>query len=281
MPDVQVSQPLEVPSRLPGSPAIVVERLGKCFTGAAEAVWAVRDLDFTVAAGEFVALVGASGCGKTTLLRLIAGLEQPTTGHLTVLGHAVQAPRRDVGLVFQRPVLLAWRTVLDNVLLPTELARQSRQEARQQAWRWLALFGLEAFAGHRPHQLSGGMQQRVALARTLMLQPTVLLMDEPFGALDAITREQLHLELLQMWQQGQQTVVFITHDITEAVLLADRVCLMGNRPGRIVQTFTVPLPRPRSLAMRYEAHFVALCRDIHHSMGLVQGRQQAEVPYAE
>ena len=256
-------------------PHIAVEHLGKCFQAAERDAWAVRDVSFTVAQGEFVALVGESGCGKTTLLRLIAGLEHPTTGTITLAGHDVVQPVRDIGFVFQRPVLLPWRTVLDNVLLPVEFVRSSQAGARQRALQLLALLDLERFAGHRPQHLSGGMQQRVALARTLMLQPSVLLMDEPFGALDAITREQLNLELLRMWQRERQTVIFITHDITEAVFLADRVFLMSRRPGTIARTFDVPLRRPRTLEMRFEHVFTDLCRDIHQAMGLIRHEMPA------
>jgi len=252
------------------SSAISVERLSKRFNGAVAALWALHEVNCTVQAGEFVALVGESGCGKTTLLRLIAGLDTPTTGRVLLGNQIVQGPRREVGFVFQRPVLLGWRTVLDNVLLPVELTRQSRTEVRQRAFELLTLLSLRDFAGHRPHQLSGGMQQRVALARALLLQPSVLLMDEPFGALDAITREQLNLELLKMWQHGEQTVVFITHDITEAVFLADRVLLLSRRPGTIAHAFPVPLPRPRTLEMRFERRFTELCHDIHQAMGLLQ-----------
>lgn len=282
MAEIPVCQPLAPDRSGAGLVAIGVEHLGKRFAGPEEAEWVLRDLSLRVPAGSFVALVGESGCGKTTLLRLIAGLEQPTIGRVIVLGQAVQGPRRDIGLMFQRPVLLDWRTVLDNVLLPTEIAHQTRPEARQRALHLLTLLGLGEFLGHRPHQLSGGMQQRVALARTLMLQPAVLLMDEPFGALDAITREHMHLALLRLWQPDQQTVVFITHDITEAVLLADTVCLMSRCPGTIAQTFPVELPRPRTLAMRFEPRFTTLCRDIHHAMGRLQASHHpAETPYAE
>ena len=255
---------------------IEVEQLGKYFGWSQHGTWALHDVSFAVAAGEFVALVGESGCGKTTLLRLIAGLESPTTGSVRLGGQTVQRPLPDIGFVFQRSVLLPWRTVLDNVLLPAELAQQSPVAARQRAMELLALLDLQGFAGHRPQHLSGGMQQRVALARTLMLHPSVLLMDEPFGALDAITREQLNLELLRMWQHGGQTVIFITHDITEAVFLADRVYLMSRRPGTIARTFPVPLSRPRSLEARFEPEFTDLCRDIHRAMSLTRHQAQEE-----
>ncbi|MDH3599986.1 MAG: ABC transporter ATP-binding protein [Candidatus Tectomicrobia bacterium] len=277
----------------PIPPKIAVEKIGKRFHNAAagtrstrrkqSGTWALQDINFTVSDGEFVVLVGESGCGKTTLLRLIAGLEPPTTGQVRLNDQVVLQPSQEVGFVFQRPVLLPWRTVLDNVLLPTELThplprradRQASQPARQQALELLALLDLQPFAGHRPQHLSGGMQQRVALARTLMLHPSVLLMDEPFGALDAITREQLNLELLRMWHHGKQTVIFITHDITEAVFLADRVLLMSRRPGTVAAEFLIPLPRPRTLEMRFESEFASLCRAIHQEMGLMRHDEQA------
>lgn len=270
MADLTLRQQPSATPRSAGAHAIGVERLSKHFGAPATGTWALHEVSFTVQEGEFVALVGESGCGKTTLLRLIAGLDTPTSGRVLLHGQPVREPTREVGFVFQRPVLLAWRTVLDNVLLPVELRRQPRQQARREAFQWLTLLGLRDFAGHRPHQLSGGMQQRVALARALMLHPTVLLMDEPFGALDAITREQMNLELLTMWQHGKQTVMFITHDITEAVFLADRVLLMSRRPGTIAHVFPVPLPRPRTLAMRFERQFTEICRDIYQAMGLLR-----------
>ena len=255
------------------TPKILVDQVGKYFGTDEQGTWALRDLKFTISNREFVVIVGESGCGKTTLLRLIAGLEPPTTGQIQLDGQEVRQPTQDIGFVFQRPILLPWRSVLDNILLPSELSSASTPDARHRALELLALFGLEAFAGHRPQHLSGGMQQRVALARTLMLQPSVLLLDEPFGALDAITREQLNLELLQMWQRGSQTVIFITHDITEAVFLADRVLLMSRRPGTIAATFPVQLQRPRTLAMRFEPEFTTLSRDIHQAMSAMYHNQ--------
>lgn len=260
------------------STKIAVQQIGKCFDDPQGGAWALRDVNFDVRAGEFVALVGESGCGKTTLLRIIAGLATPTTGQVTLAGQRVRRPSRDIGFVFQRPVLLPWRTVLENILLPAELAHQPLRTIRQRALRLLALLGLKAFAGHRPQQLSGGMQQRVALARTLILEPSVLLMDEPFGALDAITRERMNLELLRMWRHGGQTVVFITHDLHEAVFLADRVLLMSQRPGTIANTFSVPLMRPRTPEMRFTLAFTDLCRTIHQVMGLTWQELQDESP---
>ena len=260
------TRPSDLLARRQACAAIDVDHVSKRFVEASTSLWALRDVSCRIEPGEFVTLVGESGCGKTTLLRLMAGLDTPTHGRITLDDQRVQGPRPEVGFMFQRPILLPWRTILDNVLLPLELARGRRQAARQRALELLDMLGLHGFAGHRPAHLSGGMQQRVALARTLLREPSVLLMDEPFGALDAITREQLNVGLLEMWQRGRQTVVFITHDIAEAVFLADRVLLMSRRPGCIAQTFVVPLARPRTLEMRFEAPYTALCRDIHQAM---------------
>jgi NitT/TauT family transport system ATP-binding protein len=246
-------------------PKIALEGVRHVFAAGGELV-ALDGVDLTVAPGEFVALVGESGCGKSTLLRLMAGLLEPTAGRVALGGSPVDGPRADVALVFQRSVLLEWRTVLDNVLLPVEIRGLPRPGYAAEARALLATLGLSGFEGRRPRQLSGGMQQRVALAQALLLQPAVLLLDEPFGALDAITREQLNLELLGLWEARRSTVVFVTHDLTEAVFLADRVVLMTRRPGRVAASFSVPLPRPRTLDLRYSAAFSDLCRDVKHAM---------------
>ena len=245
---------------------ITLEGVRHVFAARGEPLLALDGVDLAVGKGEFVALVGESGCGKSTLLRLVAGLLAPTAGRVVLDGRPVVGPREEVALVFQRSVLLEWRTVLDNVLLPVEIRRLPRARYAPEARALLGTLGLEGFAGRRPRQLSGGMQQRVALAQALLLQPAVLLLDEPFGALDAITREQLNLELLGLWEARRSTVVFVTHDLAEAVFLADRVVLMTRRPGRIAASFAVPLPRPRPLDQRYSAEFADLCRAIKHAM---------------
>jgi NitT/TauT family transport system ATP-binding protein len=242
----------------------------------AEALLALDGVDLAVREGELVAIVGESGCGKSTLLRLVAGLIRPTAGQVLLGGQAVTEPRADVALVFQRSVLLEWRTVLDNVLLPVEIRHLPRQRYAAEARALLATLGLAGFEARRPRQLSGGMQQRVALAQALLLQPAVLLLDEPFGALDAITREQLNLELLELWEARRSTMLFVTHDLAEAVFLADRVVLMTRRPGRIAASFPVPLPRPRTLDQRYSAEFADLCRAIKHEMSEMSAEGRVE-----
>ncbi len=245
---------------------IQIERVSKIFGADGQRTVALQDIDFHVREGEFVSILGESGCGKTTLLRLVAGLLAPTTGRILLDGTAVTAPRRDMGFVFQQPVLLDWRTVLDNVLLPAEILRLDRGTSAAEARKLLGLVGLEDFAVHRPPQLSGGMQQRVAIARALILKPTLLLMDEPFGALDAITREQMNLELLNIWSLTGTTALFVTHDIGEAVFLSDRVVLLSRRPGTVQEIFPVPLPRPRLPEHRFAEEFVRLCRRLKEAM---------------
>jgi NitT/TauT family transport system ATP-binding protein len=210
-------------------------------------VHAVDGVDLAVGENELVTVVGRSGCGKSTLLRMIAGLIPRSGGAISVAGVPVSGPRRDVAMVFQRPALLPWRSVLDNVLLPAEIMKLDRREARAEAEQLLALVGLDGFESARPWELSGGMQQRVALCRSLLTKPTVLLMDEPFAALDALTREDLSLELQRIWEERRKTIVFVTHSIDEAVILSDRVVVMTPRPGRVQRIVDVDLPRPRTL----------------------------------
>ncbi|HVU77869.1 MAG TPA: ABC transporter ATP-binding protein [Gaiellaceae bacterium] len=210
-------------------------------------VVALENITLDVHENEFVTLVGRSGCGKSTLLRIVAGLLAPTSGRVTVGGEPVTGPRRDIGFVFQQPALLPWRNVIDNVLLPVEIHRLDRRRYGRRAHDLLELVGLESFAKRSPWELSGGMQQRVALCRALVADPAILLMDEPFAALDALTREDLSLELQRIWNEHRKTIVFVTHSIEEAVLLADRVVVMTPRPGRIARVVPVDLPRPRSL----------------------------------
>jgi NitT/TauT family transport system ATP-binding protein len=207
---------------------------------------------------EFLCVIGPSGCGKSTLLRLIAGLEKTSSGRLCIGDAEVKGARRDIGLVFQTPVLLPWRTVLKNVLVPAEVLKLERRGAARRAHELIKLVGLEGFADRYPNELSGGMRQRVAIARSLMHDPNILLMDEPFGALDALTREAMNLELLRIWQASGKTVVLVTHSIEEALLLADRVVVFTARPGRIQDVVDVPLPRPRSAKTRTDPVFVRL-----------------------
>jgi NitT/TauT family transport system ATP-binding protein len=245
---------------------IAARHLSVVFGDGANSVEALKDVSLDIDSGEFVSLVGESGCGKTTLLRIIAGLVKPTTGEVQIGDQPVRGPMSEIGFVFQKPVLLDWRKITENVLLPVEIAGLKKSEKRGRAAELLRLLGLERFSNHYPGQLSGGMQQRVSIARTLIMNPSVLLMDEPFGALDAITREQLNLELLEIWQRQRSTCVFVTHDIPESILLSDRVFLMTRRPGRIQEEFRIDLPRPRTLEMRYSNEFTRMARDIKHAM---------------
>ena len=217
-------------------------------TRAREAIAALERISLDVGENECVVLVGPSGCGKSTLLKMVAGLLPVTTGSIHVHGTLVDGPREDVGIVFQAPVLLNWRDVLGNVLFPIEILHRDRHQYRLVALDLIRLVGLAGFEDKHPRELSGGMQQRVAICRALIHDPTVLLMDEPFGALDALTREEMSVELTRIWEQRRKTILFVTHSISEAVLLADRVVVMSPRPGRIARIIEVKLPRPRSMA---------------------------------
>jgi NitT/TauT family transport system ATP-binding protein len=225
-------------------------------------VTALTNLDFEIFDGEFVSVVGQSGCGKSTLLKLLAGLLPATAGTVELNGGPLCGPSREAAVVFQSPVLLPWRTVLDNVLLPAEILRLDKAKARARATSLIGLVGLSGFEAHYPRELSGGMQQRVALCRALIHNPSVLLMDEPFAALDAMTREELGFELMRIWDADKKTVIFVTHNITEAILLADRVVAMSPRPGRIAKIVDIALPRPRTIDMEFLSAFKSYSEEI-------------------
>lgn len=247
---------------------IAIEGVTKVFpTLAGEATLALQDVNLTVAENEFVTLVGPSGCGKSTLLKLVAGVLSPTRGRIVLRGQPLTGPTPEVGMVFQSPVLMPWRTVLDNVLFPIEMLRLPVIRYRDEARRLIALAGLEGFERAYPRELSGGMQQRVSICRALVYDPPLLLMDEPFGALDALTREEMGMALLAVWQARRKTVVFVTHSIAEAVLLADRVVVMTARPGRVVGVTRVDLPRPRTLEMEFSPEFSAHATAIRAQIG--------------
>ena len=218
-------------------------------------ILALENVNFEVGREEFVTLVGPSGCGKSTLLKLIASLIKPTRGELRMDGKPHIGPSREVGIVFQDPVLLPWRNVLDNVLLPVEILGLPKETYHKHALELLHLVGLEGFEYRMPNELSGGMQQRTAICRALIHDPSILLMDEPFAALDAMTREELGLELMRIWDEHKKTILFVTHSIPEAILLADRVVVMTPRPGRIAKVIEIELDRPRSLEMEFSDVF--------------------------
>ncbi|HLI11617.1 MAG TPA: ABC transporter ATP-binding protein [Alphaproteobacteria bacterium] len=216
---------------------------------------AIRDISLDVLEGEFLSLLGPSGCGKSTLLMMIAGLLDTTEGEIAIGGERVSGPRREIGVVFQSPLLLPWRSVIENVLLPIEMLKLPRRVYEPRAMALLEMAKIAEFADKLPNQLSGGMKQRVSICRALVHDPRILLMDEPFSALDAITRDEMGLELLQLWQIHRKTVIFVTHSIREAALLSDRVLVMGRRPATITSEVAINLPRPRSIAMTEDEDF--------------------------
>ena len=227
--------------------AISVRDLSKVYDGRMGSIAALRDINFSVGEGEFLSIVGPSGCGKSTLLKILAGLMPASGGEARLNGTPIDGPRRDIGMVFQSPVLFPWRSVIGNALLPVDVQQLGRGRMLDCARSLISLVGLSGFEDHYPWELSGGMQQRVALVRALVHDPALLLMDEPFGALDALTRESMNVELQRIWLDRRKTVVFVTHSTSEAVFLADRVMVMTPRPGRIGDMLTIDLPRPRTL----------------------------------
>ncbi|UCH27940.1 MAG: ABC transporter ATP-binding protein [Trueperaceae bacterium] len=247
---------------------IEIHGLTMVFRGRGAETTALQNADLTVREGEFISLIGPSGCGKTTLLRLIADLIQPTKGEVTIAGKSPQQARlnREYGYVFQSPVLYEWRTVIKNVMLPLEIMSYPRSERQKRAASLLDLVGLKDFHRQYPWQLSGGMQQRVSIARALAFDPKLLLMDEPFGALDEITREVMNLELLRIWQETKKTVIFVTHSIPEAVFLSNRIVVMTPRPGKIERVIEVDLPYPRNNETRETERFFELATLVREAL---------------
>ena len=264
-------------SRQPAIPLskIHIEGLYKTYSSSHRPVTALKDVSLSIKQNEFVTLVGPSGCGKSTLLKLIGALIRPSRGTLLLDGAPLLRPSRDVGIVFQEAVLLEWRSVLDNVLLPTEILGLDKVKSRNRAIELINLVGLAGFEKRFPRELSGGMQQRVSLCRALIHNPSVLLMDEPFAALDAMTREELGFELMRIWDTDKKTVIFVTHNITEAILLADRVVAMTPRPGRIARVVDINLTRPRSIDMEFTQKFKSYSDEIREVIYRGPGASQS------
>jgi NitT/TauT family transport system ATP-binding protein len=260
-----------IPALVPSRPIVTLDGVGKAY---GNGTVALRDVNLTIGRAQFVSLLGPSGCGKSTLLRLIAGLGDLTAGRIRwpeteASGQA--RPKQDLGFVFQEPTLMPWATVFDNVYLPLKLTRMSRKEARPRIMAALAMVGLETFEGSYPRELSGGMKMRVSIARALITRPSVLLMDEPFAALDEITRFRLNDDLLNLWAGNDWTVIFVTHSVYESVYLSNRIVVMGARPGRVTADIAIDAPYPRSEAFRMTATYNDYCRmvsaELHATMG--------------
>jgi NitT/TauT family transport system ATP-binding protein len=251
------------------NPVVSIQNLNKIFgQGTPNEVHALKDIDLVIQANEFISLIGPSGCGKSTLLRVIGDLISPSSGQLTVNGKSAPQARldRDYGMVFQAATLYDWRTVAKNVQLPLELMKYPKDKRETRTREMLELVELSDFPHHYPWQLSGGMQQRVAIARALAFEPAILLMDEPFGALDEMTRERLNMELLNIWAKTQTTIIFVTHSITEAVFLSTRVIVMSARPGRITRDITIDLPQPRGPETREDVRFFTLETEVREAL---------------
>ena len=261
---------------------IEVDRVKKVYNPGAHEVEALREISFSAQPGEFISILGPSGCGKSTLLMMVAGLGTLTSGRLTVGGRPVLGPRIDYGVIFQDPTLLPWASALDNVLFPIHILKRPKAEYRPKAEALLGMVGLEEFLQKRPHQLSGGMKQRVAICRALIHDPELLLMDEPFSALDAISRDEMNVELLNIWDRYRKTVLFVTHSIREAVFLSDRVLVMGGRPSTVVCDVRCPFPRPRDLSIGEQKDFNEICKFLREKIEEGYGRRRKASPaYAE
>jgi NitT/TauT family transport system ATP-binding protein len=275
-PDQRVSlQPGTIETVTSAGPNFLdIESVDKIYGTRGGTITALKNVTLSVGSSQFVSLLGPSGCGKSTLLRCVAGLERPSSGRISLHGSEVLSPPKDMGMVFQRDVLLDWLTVERNILLPSKIRGLPADEWADKARGLLEVIGLTGFENRFPWELSGGMRQRVAICRALLLDPLLLLMDEPFGALDAMTRDELNLELQRIWLGNAKTVLFVTHSIPEAVFLSDRVVVMSRSPGRVVDTLTIDLPRPRPLAIRETREFgqyVSSIREIFESFGLLRG----------
>ena len=240
-------------------PRLSIEKLSVTYASARGKLTAIQDLSLSVTNGQFVAVLGPSGCGKSTLLNIASGLLSPSGGLVSIQGKPVTGPRPDVGIVFQQPTLLPWKSVIENVLVPVQAMGMKVSEHMERARSLIKMVRLEGFENHYPNELSGGMQQRVGIARGFMHDPQLLLMDEPFAALDAMTREHMTDELQSMWMQSGKSVLFITHSIPEAVYLADRVVVLSARPGTVVDVIEVPIPRPRTLETLSSTEFTSIC----------------------
>jgi NitT/TauT family transport system ATP-binding protein len=248
------------------TPILQAKNLSKVFEDNNGGLTAVEDISFSVSKGEFLCIVGPSGCGKTTLLKLLASLLPRTSGNIFLMGKKLTEPHQDISMVFQKPNLMPWRTVLENVLLPLTIYGLPTREAEKLAREHLNKVGLGDFIDVYPKSLSGGMEQRVAVARALVQHPRILLLDEPFGALDALTRDKLNLELLNLWRHQNITAIMVTHDIRESVLLADRVLVLSSRPATVSMEFIIDLPRPRSEDLEFTPEFVYLAHKIRKSI---------------
>jgi NitT/TauT family transport system ATP-binding protein len=263
-----ISATLNAPRTTVTSDAINIENLNVTFSSKRATVNALVDVDLRVADGEFVSIAGPSGCGKSTLLKVVAGLTDSTSGEVRLRGKSVRGPQREIGYVFQRAALLEWRSVRKNILLQAEMRGLPRQAAQRRCDYLIEMTGLTGFENALPHELSGGMQQRVSLCRALLHEPGVLLMDEPFGALDALTREKMNVELHRIWRETGTTVVLVTHSVAEAVYLANRVVVMSPRPGRIIETLDVDLPAERDYAETMERpEFIKVATRVRDLLG--------------
>jgi NitT/TauT family transport system ATP-binding protein len=264
----EASDRVDRPARATRRPLVSIKRLNKRYTARTrDVVHALSDIDLEIYPGDLITIVGPSGCGKSTLLKLLAGIVSPSSGAVEIAGRPLNGPSASLGVVFQSPVLLPWRTVLDNVLVPAEILGMDLATSRDRARSLLEMAGLSGFEAKYPRELSGGMQQRVGICRALVHRPAFLLMDEPFGALDAMTRETMNLELLRIWKEQQTTILVVTHSIAEAVFLADRVVVMTPRPGRIAEILDVDLPRPRTLGVFNTERFGRYVSDIRRHFG--------------